>query len=219
MQGRSIIGISCYIRLCPDSDGCDSFLYRSTFFGCGRSRLIVVVYDIHVHAFTAVAAVAAPVVEHIVTHIHPLVQLGGRSRTEARFPTAVMAHQVMVKAGTASTPVAAVSVRSLRVTGILQTLRDKTPLHSGILVAQYRTAFIDTPTDRAVVDDDISLVETAEAVPTVSTVYGYVVVAQTNTYISYDHIIRFDGKRVVGHADTVTRCSLSGYGHVSLINI
>src|SRR5574344_184628 len=177
MQGRSIIGISCYIRLCPDSDGCDSFLYRSTFFGCGRSRLIVVVYDIHVHAFTAVAAVAAPVVEHIVTHIPPLVQLGGRARTEARFPTAGMAHQVMVKSGTASTPVAAVSVRSLRVTGILQTLRDKTPLHSGILVAQ------------------------------------------TNTYISYDHIIRFDGKRVVGHADTVTGGSLSGYGHVSLINI
>ena len=49
----------------------------------GRALLVVVVHQVEVTAFAAVGAVVAPVVDHVVAHIHPFICLSTWSRTKS----------------------------------------------------------------------------------------------------------------------------------------
>ena len=86
------------------------------------SWLIIVVHDVHIHSFTAIAAVAAPVVYHVVTHIHPFVSLGSGTRTQSWSSRIVVGKQVMMIRRTASTPVATIAMGTFGMSGVLQTL-------------------------------------------------------------------------------------------------
>ena len=89
------------------------------------------------HGLTAVAAVAAPVVEHVVPHVHALVQLGGVTRTQTGHAALMVNHQAVVIRRAAASPVAAVAVGTLGVAGITQTLGDQTPLHGDALTSSH----------------------------------------------------------------------------------
>ena len=76
-----LIGLSCVvvgIACGADAWRCDAHAF-GTGFGVGP-RLVVVVHDVHIHAFTAVYAIVYPVVYHVVAHVHPLVGLCAGTR-------------------------------------------------------------------------------------------------------------------------------------------
>ena len=172
MKCWCISRVICNIFGSANANSRNSLLYVCTSGKCCRPWLVIVVHDVHIHVLTAIASVAAPVVEHVVAHVHALVHLCGGSRPKSWHTALVMAHQIVMKTGTATAPVAAISVGTLGMACILQALRDETPLHGGCLVAQNTAALINTPTDGAVVYHDVALVKSAESVPSVSTVYG-----------------------------------------------
>ena len=60
----------------------------------------------------------------------------------------------------------------------------------------------------------ILVVEASESVPAVGTVYFDVLVAQSETHITYDDIIALNAARVVGHTDSVARGCLTGNGRI-----
>ena len=140
---------------CPDAYSRDASLDERAAFQCGRPRLVVVVDDVHIHALTAVASVASPVVENVVSQIHPFVSLCTRSGAEARHTAFMVGKQIMVISSSASSPVAPVTVGPFRVACIFKTLSHKAPLHRNILAAINRQAFIDAPAHRTVVDHHI----------------------------------------------------------------
>ena len=177
VQGRGVVGIRGDVRLGADAQARDALLLRGAYLSGAGTGLVVVVHDVHVHGLTAVAAVATVVVEHVVAHVHALVELGGVARTKARHAALVVGHQVVVEGGAAATPVAAVAMAAFRVAGILQALGHEAPLHGGVLVAIDGEALVDAPAHRAVVDDDVRLVEASEPVPSVGTVHLHVLVA------------------------------------------
>ena len=84
------------------------------------SWLVVVVYDIHVHALAAVAAIARPVVEYVVTHIHVLILLSSLAWTKSWHTADVVSHKVMMERSVVAAPVATISVGTLGMTGIDQ---------------------------------------------------------------------------------------------------
>ena len=137
--------------------------------------------------------------------------LGARTRSQTGCTALVVGDEVVVIGGTAAAPVATVAVSTFRVSGILQALRNDTPLHGEVLTAINRQALIDAPTDRAVVDDDIVVIHRSQAV---ALVFIYMAIAQAETHITDDDIVAVDGDGIVGHADTVTRSRLSKDGFV-----
>jgi hypothetical protein len=66
-----------------------------------------------------------------------------------------MCYQVVMIRGSASTPIAAISMLAFLVTGIVQTLCYDTPLHCEVLIAKYGQTLVNRPTDRAMVYYDI----------------------------------------------------------------
>ena len=99
-----------------------------------RTGLIIVVDDIHVHALTTIATVTAEIINHIITHIHPFVQLCGGARTQTRGTTGMMDNHVVMERGTRTSPVATIAMVTLAMTGIYKTLCHQAPLYSGILI-------------------------------------------------------------------------------------
>ena len=219
VQGGGVVGIRGDVRLGADSQACDALLLGGAYLRGAGTRLVVVVHDVHVHGLAAVAAVATVVVEHVVAHVHALVELGGVARTQTRHTALVVGHQVVVERGTAATPVAAIAMAAFRVTCILQALGHEAPLHGGVLVAIDGEALVDAPTHRAVVDDDVRLVEASESVPSVSTIHLHVLVAQTEAHVAHNHIVGLDLHGIVGHADAVAWSGLAGDGHVALADV
>ena len=177
VQGGGVVGVALDVAVGADAHRGDAALLGAAYLGCAGTGLVVVVHNVHMHGLATVAAVAGIVVDHIVAHVHTLVELRGVARTQTGRAALVMGQQVVVEGGTAAAPVAAVAVGAFAVTGILQTLGHKAPLHRGVLVAVDGETLVDAPTHRTVVDDDVLLVETAETVPTVGSVLGHVVVA------------------------------------------
>ena len=142
----------------------DALLNLLAALGSARTRLVVVVDEIDVHTLTAIAAIAAPVVEDVVADINTLVGLCGLTRTQSRTARVVVSQQVMVVGGTAATPVATIAVGTLLMTTVAQTLADDAPLYSDILTAIYRTALVYAPRHRAVIDDDIIVVRSTQTI-------------------------------------------------------
>ena len=60
------------------------------------ARLVVVVHDVHLHTLTAIAAVARPVVDDVVAHVHAFVGLCAGTRAEAWRTGYVVGYQVVM---------------------------------------------------------------------------------------------------------------------------
>ena len=88
----------------------------------------------------------------------------------------MMGYQVMMIRGSAATPVSAIAVGTLLVSGIVETLADDAPLDGKVTIAIDGQTFINAPADGAVVDDDIV---TATASQTVALMVGHFSVAQS----------------------------------------
>jgi hypothetical protein len=67
-----------------------------------------------------------------------------------------------------------------------------------------------------VVYDNVFLVHSAESV---TLVLVYVAVTYTEAEIADDDVVGTDLKRIVGDADAVARCRLSGYGHIAAVQL
>ena len=65
------------------------------------------------------------------------------------------------------------------------------------------------------VNHPILFVEPSECIPAVSTVLSYILVAESESHVSHDDIIRLNRHWIVSHADTVARGSLSCYRHIA----
>ena len=98
----------------------------------------------------------------------------------------MMGEQVVMIAGTTTAPVASIAVVALRVTCCYQTLVGDAPLYCDVGAAIDREAFVDAPADRAVVDDDILAVHTAQSV---AFVLGDVTIAKAEPHISDDDVV------------------------------
>ena len=83
------------IGRCPYTDRRNSFIHI-VLRTRTRSRLIVVIDDIHIHTLTTIAAVSVPVIHHAVTKIHPLVLLSSDTRTETRTTTDMKGKKIMM---------------------------------------------------------------------------------------------------------------------------
>jgi hypothetical protein len=87
-----------------------------------------------------------------------------------------MSYQVVMIRGSASTPIAAISVLAFLVTGIVQTLCYDTPLHGEVLITKYGQTLVYGPTDRAMIHYDIM---TSAASQSVALVVGYLAISQS----------------------------------------
>ena len=177
---------------------------------CSRTRLEVIVDNVHRHGFATVATVGSPVVDDIVAQVHAFVLLSERTRTKTRRARSVVGYQVVMIRGSAATPVAAIAVGTFLMSGIVEALAHNAPLHGEVTIAVDRQTLVNRPADAAVVDDDIMTVTTSKPV---AFVMGDLSITQSETYIAYD-IIGTDHNRIVGQTDPVTWGSLSCYCRV-----
>ena len=182
---------------------------------CARTRLVVVVDDIHFHALSAIAAIATKIIDDIVAHVHALVELRGETRAQAWCARRMVYEQVVMERGTTTAPVAAIAMRTLRVSTFHQTLSYQAPLHSGILIAQHRQTFVDGPAHRAMVDDDVLLVQCTKAIPSVGTIQQHIHIAQSEAHVTHNHVTALDSARIVGHADAIAWSRLSSDGDIT----
>lgn len=56
----------------------------------------------------------------------------------------------------------------------------------------------------------IFLIETTEAIPTIGSINQHIVVSQAETHETHNDIATFDGTGITSHTDTITRCCLTG---------
>ena len=110
-------------------------------------------------------------------------------------------HQVVVVAGARSTPIATVSVGTFHMAGVAQALCDQAPLKGHVFHSVNGTAFVDTPTDRAMVHHDVLLVHAAQ---TIAFVVGYMEVPKPEADEADDDIAGVDGEGIIGDANAVT---------------
>jgi len=87
-----------------------------------------------------------------------------------------MCYQVVMIRGSASTPIAAISVLAFLVTGIVQALCYDTPLYREITITKYGQTLVNRPTDGAMVYYDIM---TSAASQSVALVVGYLAISQS----------------------------------------
>src|SRR5690606_26704419 len=86
-----------------------------------RTRLIIIVYNVHVHSFATVTSGSCPVIKHIVAHIHIFTFLRRNMRTQTGHATFVMSHQIMMKGRPVSAYNGSVTMFSLSMPGCTQT--------------------------------------------------------------------------------------------------
>ena len=199
---------------CAYANRGNALLYGLTALERGGSNLIIVVYDVHIHALSPVASVACPVVEHVVAQVKALVGLRAWARPKARNPTGVMCQQVVMIGASASTPVASIAVGTLAVSGIHEALRADGPLHGDVLTSINRYTLVYAPAHGAMVYDDVVLIHAAESV---ALMIGHILVTQSEAHVAYDSIVATYLKRVVGYAYTVAWCRLPEYGYVVFV--
>ena len=172
----------CILR-CPDVGSCDT--HATQIIWCTRSRLIVIVHDVHRHGLPAITTIFRPVIDDVVAKVHSLVLLGKGTRTESGCARGVMSYQVVMIRGSASSPIAAISVLAFLVAGIVQTLCYDAPLYREVLIAKYGQTLVYGPTDRAMIHYDIM---TSAASQSVTLMMSYLSVAQSEAHISDDVI-------------------------------
>jgi len=140
------------ILLCAYSYGGNTVADRAVF-RCSRSRFIIIVHNIDIHAFSTIATVSGPVVEHVIPHIHVFAFLSKRTGPQTGYTALVVCQQIMMKRSFCPSPDGSISMFTFGMTCRAKTFGDQAPLNSQILTTIYGTTFIYRPTDRAMVND------------------------------------------------------------------
>ena len=191
-----------------------------------RTCLVVVVDHVDVAATrAAIASVAiAPVVHHAVAEIHLLglqriaVLRGVVARPvvacaiEAGSTVLHMGNEVVVERSALAAPDAAVAMLALRMTGIGQSLAQRTPLHREVAVVVERSQLVDAPREGAVVEDDVLVSPTPGCIGSIVDVLD---LRTAETDVAHDDVVtirEFHG--IVTQGDTIARCRLSAHGLV-----
>ena len=198
-----------------DVDGGNTLLHSGrTRLGAG-TWLVIIIDDIYIHTFAAITTTTSPIVNNVVAHIHTFVCLRTLTRSETRRTAVVMSHQIVMITGSRSAPIAAITMRSFAMSCIIKTLRRNTPLHRDIVRTIHRQTFIDTPTDRTMVDNDVYKIHATQAI---ALVISHISISQTETHITDNHIVSTDGERIIGHTDTIAGSRLSGQSDITVSN-
>ena len=196
-----------------DIDGSNALLNACrTRLGTG-TRFIIIIDDIHIHTFAAITTITGPIIDNVIAHIHTFVGLCTLTRSETWRTAVVMSHQIVMITGSRSAPIAAITMRSFAMSCIIKTLRRNTPLHRDIARTIHRQTFIDTPTDRTMVDNDVFKIHAAQAI---AFVISHKSISQTETHITDNHIVSTDSERIIGHTDTITGSRLSGQSDITV---
>ncbi len=119
--------------------------------------------------------------------------------------------------GVPAAPDTAVTVTALIVQRTAQTLGEDAPLHREIFVGIERGAFVRTPADRAMVDQDIAAVTSPERVLVMGR--GAHLVAHAETQVTQHDIVRPHGHAEARNADAVAGSALAGDRHVVARNV
>src|SRR5690606_14989073 len=112
----------------------------------------------------------------------------------------VVGDQVMMKTRAIATPDTAIPMRSFFVQGIVEALRNDTPLKGKILVCIKRSSFIGTPAHGAMIDDYIFAVPAPDGIA-----FYLFFISQSESEKANDYVIGPDKYRVIFKGDTITR--------------
>ena len=193
-----------------DIDAGNALLDSGGTVGGAGTGLVVVVDDVDIHALATIASVSAPIIDDVVAQVHALVGLCARTRTQTGRTRRVVYHEVVVVRSSTAAPVATIAVIAFGMARIHQTLRGDTPLHGDVARAIDGEALVDTPADGTVVDNNVLPVHSTQSVALVSIRIRFQrLVAQTEAHVADDDVlVERDG--IVGYADAVAGCRLSG---------
>ena len=122
-----------------------------------RPEFIVIVHHIVAAPFARVTAVAAPIVNNVITEIHffEIGPVGVATAAETGIATVVMRQHIVVKTGPFSAPNTAIAVRALTMNRFPEAFTQNTPLHGKIGIIVKRSTFIGTPAHGAMIDNDV----------------------------------------------------------------
>jgi len=124
-----------------------------------RTRFVIIRNYVHLRPFAAIGTVEPPVVNDVVAVVYGML-----IAREAWISATMVREEIMVIRGIVAAPNTAVAVWALLVVRIPQAFTDKTPLNRDVLIAIEGEAFIDAPTDRTVVDNDVCAISAAQRV-------------------------------------------------------
>ena len=102
---------------------------------------------------------------------------------------------------------------SLVVSCVGEALGDGAPLHGEVAVVVERCHLIDTPTERAVVEDDVLVMAPPAGISSIVDIHG---IAATHTDEAHDHVVGIHCNGVITEGDAIARSCLSGNGHIAL---
>ena len=151
-----------------------------------RSWFVIVVHNIGLHSLSPVTTLVTPIINHVVTDIHPLFILCSDRRSQTWCTRGIVSHEIMMKRSIASAPYTAITMGALVMTRIDETLSGNTPLHRVAVTAIHRDTLIDTPTDRTMVDNHIVMIMTFQSVALMK---SHIPITQPETHISDNDII------------------------------
>ena len=186
--------------------------HRTVFRG-SRSRFIVVVDNIHLHAFTAITTIARPVVNHVIPHIHILASLRERTRAKTRRTAFVMRQQIMMKRSPRSSPDGTIAMTPLGMSCRTEAFGRDAPLYGQVFSPINGTALIYRPTDGAMINHHIPAIGTSQAIRLAPSFIAY-----PETEIADNHIIGIDCHRIACDADALSRSRLTGNSQITLCN-
>ena len=181
-----------------------------------RHEIIAHVVELRHAVFVGVVAGvrAAPVVDHVVAEIEQqtvrvlLVRVAVVVVAGPRIAVAIVGVQVVMIA--VAGPVAAPDQGPEAVILRIERLGDEAPLHGHVaqarLARRAREHLVQTPTGRAMIDDDLMPPADADGVP------GPALIPQPLPQIANHHLIRVDPQRRIAQTDPIARRRLSGDG-------
>ena len=121
-----------------------------------------------------------------------------------------MGYQVMMIRGSATSPVASISMLAFLMTCIVQTLRYDAPLYGEVAISVDGQTLVDRPADGAMVDDDVL---TATASQTITLMMSHLTISQSKTHVAND-VVGSNGYRVVCQTDSIAGSRLSCHRRV-----
>ena len=136
-----------------------------------------------------------PIIYHIIDKFH-ITSIGvyGTYRfidagmVEPGIATIVVNQQIMMERSILAAPDGTISMGSFAVNRLIEALGNDTPLHGKIDISIKRSAFIGTPADAAMVNDDVFTESASKSIG-----FNTFFIAHAKTQVSHDDIIGFNG--------------------------
>ncbi len=118
-----------------------------------------------------------------------------------------------MKRSTFPTPDAAVAVIAFVMRGMIQAFANEAPLDRGIFIIIKRSDFINSPTEREMIDDDVSIADAGYGIA-----LTLFLVAHPNAEVSNDDIISRDDERKIFDTNSIAGSGLTGNGNIAMID-